>query len=82
MAVKNQKSALAALAAAGGLWAWQNRGKIRGWLETQQSRVQSSGSYTSETRRIGDRYPSVDTAADTTDYTGSTPAPRKYDPEI
>jgi hypothetical protein len=82
MAVKNQKSALAALAAAGGLWAWQNRGKIRGWLESQRSQIESRGSYTSETRRIGEHYPSVNTDIDTTEYTGDAPAPRKYDPQI
>lgn len=31
--VKNQRSALWALAAAGGLWAWQNRDKIQGYIK-------------------------------------------------
>lgn len=80
MAVKNQKSALAALAAAGGLWAWQNRDKIRGWIDSQRSQIQSAGSgtYTGETRRIGEHFPETTT----TEYTGDQPAPRKYDPQI
>jgi hypothetical protein len=82
MAVKNQKSALAALAAAGGLWAWQNRDKIRGWMESQRSQLESRGPYTSETRRMGDQYPSVNTDIDSSEFTGDAPAPRKYDPQI
>ncbi|MEN9938704.1 MAG: hypothetical protein RLZZ387_5283 [Chloroflexota bacterium] len=77
MAVKNQKSALMALAAAGGMWAWQNRDKIRGWMNSQRSQM-GSGSYTSQTRRIGSHYPE----AETNDYTGDIPAPRKYDAQI
>lgn len=80
MAVKNQKSALAALAAAGGLWAWQNRDKIRGWLSSQRSQMQGAGSgtYTGETRRIGEHSPEMNP----TEYTDDQPAPRKYDPQI
>lgn len=35
--VKNSKSALLALAAAGGLWAWRNRNTIQGWVNNQRS---------------------------------------------
>lgn len=37
MARKSNRSALMALAAAGGLWAWRNREKIQGWLNQQRS---------------------------------------------
>lgn len=36
--VKNNKSAIWALAAAGGLWAWQNRDKLRQWANSPQVR--------------------------------------------
>lgn len=36
--VKNSKSAIWALAAAGGLWAWQNRDKLRQWAGSPQVR--------------------------------------------
>jgi hypothetical protein len=104
---RNRGSALAALAAAGGLWAWQNRDKIQTWItsqrgqlqrqiesaQTQQSQSQPSGSapihdahtpstsdsYTGQTRRIGAQDYDATRSAD---YTGSTPAPKQYDPEI
>jgi hypothetical protein len=81
MAVKNQKSALAALAAAAGLWAWQNRDTIRGWVNTQRSQMGGHGTSspaTGATQRIGEHYPSVSDALDTADPT----APRRYDPSI
>lgn len=57
---KNQRSALMALAAAGGLWAWQNRDKISSWVtqtrgqmaQRQSSMQQPAGSYTGSTRRF------------------------------
>ena len=51
--VKNSRSALLALAAAGGLWAWRNRDKIQSWLNSQSSQLGSSQPMTGETRRIG-----------------------------
>jgi hypothetical protein len=48
------KSALAALAIAGGLWAWRNRDKIQSWLNTQRQQLGGSQSFTGETRRMGD----------------------------
>ena len=76
---KNKKSAFMALAAAGGLWAWQNRDKIRGWLDSQRSQMGTGRSFTGETRRFdGQSFSGTNTA----DYTGDTPAPRSYDPKI
>ena len=46
------RSALAALALAGGLWAWRNRDKIQSWLNTQRQQLGGSQSFTGETRRI------------------------------
>jgi ferric-dicitrate binding protein FerR (iron transport regulator) len=70
MARKGSNNALLALAAAGGLWAWQNRDKVSGWinqLNTQLGQQQSHRktlsdtshapavqSYTGNTQRIGD----------------------------
>ena len=67
--VKSGKSAMMALAAAGGLWAWRNRDKIQGWMNTQgrqlnnqfnnspamssQGQFDSSSPMTGETRRMG-----------------------------
>lgn len=42
---KNSKSALLALATAGGLWAWQNRDKLAGMLRQAQGQMQSRTSY-------------------------------------
>lgn len=53
--VKNSRSALLALAAAGGLWAWRNRDKVQGWLNSQGGqlgRMGGSAPMTGETRRI------------------------------
>jgi hypothetical protein len=52
--VRNSKSALFALAAAGGLWAWRNRDKVQGWLNTARNQINTNRSFTGETRRIGD----------------------------
>ena len=51
--VKNSRSALLALAAAGGLWAWRNRDKIQSWVNSQSSQLSNSQPMTGETRRIG-----------------------------
>jgi hypothetical protein len=42
---KSSKSALLALATAGGLWAWQNRTKLAGMLQQAQGQMQSRASY-------------------------------------
>ena len=67
--VKGNKSALWALAAAGGLWAWRNRDKIQDWVNTQRSQMSSQYGgqpATGATRRIGsDGY--------------ASPSPRIYD---
>jgi hypothetical protein len=49
---KTNRSALAALALAGGLWAWRNRDMIQNWLNTQRQQLGGSQSFTGETRRI------------------------------
>jgi hypothetical protein len=49
MNAARSKSAWLALLAAGGLYAWNNRDKIRGWLNTQRG---SSLPSTGATRRI------------------------------
>lgn len=38
---KNSKSALLALAAAGGVWAWQNRNKLSGMINQASSQINS-----------------------------------------
>ena len=68
--VKNSKSGLIALLAAGGLLAWRNRDKIQGWMNTQRSRLNeqfgSDQPMTGETRRIGHAdYPSASDIART-----------------
>jgi hypothetical protein len=56
MNAARSKSAWLALLAAGGLYAWNNRDKIRGWLNTQREQLSTqSGSSlpsTGATRRI------------------------------
>ncbi len=72
MAVKNSKSAIWALLAAGGLYAWKNRDKIQGWLNTQRSQIGNqyggSGTASGPTRRIGEDA-----------YGSTTQGPRMYD---
>ncbi len=41
MNAAKSKSAWVALLAAGGLYAWQNRDKIQGWLNTQRDQINS-----------------------------------------
>lgn len=63
MNAAKSKSAWMALLAAGGLYAWNNRDKIQGWLNTQRNQLstQSSSSSlpaTGATRRIDEQdYP-------------------------
>ena len=45
---KNRSSALMALLAAGGLYAWRNRDKIQGWLSSQSSQLNSQRSQGSQ----------------------------------
>lgn len=45
-----------ALAAAGGLWAWRNRDKIQGWMNSQRSQLEGSPAMTGATRRIDSTY--------------------------
>jgi hypothetical protein len=42
MNAARSKSAWVALLAAGGLYAWKNRDKIQGWLNTQRDQFDSS----------------------------------------
>jgi hypothetical protein len=67
---KRSSSALLALAAAGGLWAWQNRDKVSGWVNQMNDQISqrqghrktisdttyspSVQTYTGNTQRIGD----------------------------
>lgn len=58
---RNSKSALLALATAGGLWAWQNRSKLAGmWQQMQNNRrsepLMSSGTTTTNTPLTSDPY--------------------------
>jgi hypothetical protein len=72
--MKGNKNALWALAAAGGLWAWQNRDKIQGWMNDQRNRLNdqmnsqqsnqygTNESFTGETRRMSEHtYDTPDT---------------------
>ena len=55
MNAMKSKSAWMALLAAGGLYAWQNRDKIQGWLNTQRDQIRSQSNTlpaTGATRRI------------------------------
>lgn len=62
---KSKNSALLALLAAGGLYAWRNRDKIQSWINSQKSQLnnQTSTSYpaTGPTRRFGADYDRTDT---------------------
>jgi hypothetical protein len=58
----SNRSALAALALAGGIWAWRNRDKIQSWFNRQQ--FGGSQSFTGETRRMSSSdMPGYDTSA-------------------
>lgn len=49
---RSRQGQLMALAAAGGLWAWQNRDKIQRWITTQRNQMSQSGAATGPTRRL------------------------------
>jgi hypothetical protein len=49
--MKGNRGAFAALALAGGLWAWRNRDKIQSWVNSQRSQSGSS-TFTGDTRRF------------------------------
>ena len=65
---KRSSSALMALAAAGGLWAWQNRDKVSGWVNQLNSQISSQMNQQSHRKTISDTTysPSVQS------YTGNT----------
>lgn len=65
---KNSKSALLALAAAGGLWAWQNRHKLSGMLGQVRGEIDSRTGQTSHRKDLTDSQhrPAVEA------YTGGT----------
>jgi hypothetical protein len=66
MNAAKSKSAWVALLAAGGLYAWKNRDKIQGWLNTQRDQISSQSSSTpatGATRRIDQE--DVSTPSDT-----------------
>jgi hypothetical protein len=62
---RNTAGALLTLAAGAGWWAWQNRNKIRGYLDQQRSTMQSGnqGSFSQPTPMTGEtrRIDSIDT---------------------
>jgi hypothetical protein len=74
MNAARSKSAWMALLAAGGLYAWNNRDKIQGWLNNQRQQFNSqSGSSlpaTGATRRIDQQ--DVSTTSDTRGIYGET----------
>ena len=91
--IPKQKSAIWALAAAGGMWAWQNRDKIQGYLKQsgimdQLTQATQRGSATSHRRTTS----TIDTAPVTGEtrrigemdlggeFTNETQT--KYDPSI
>ena len=55
----SNRGAFAALAIAGGLFAWRNRDKIQSWFNSQRQQFASSqGGFTGETQRMGESEPS------------------------
>jgi hypothetical protein len=70
---RGNKGAFAALALAGGLWAWRNRDKIQGWINTQRQQLGDSQSFTGETRRMSEsEAPSYDNPTQPSTYTDPT----------
>jgi hypothetical protein len=70
----NKRGALLALALSGGLWAWQNRDKITGWLQKQQAQGGAqplSGGASSTGNQYGGNA-STQTAPGGGSYTGAT----------
>ena len=73
--IPKQKSAIWALAAAGGMWAWQNRDKIQGYLKQsgildQLAQATQSGNATPSNSATSHRRPTKTT--DTAPVTGET----------
>jgi hypothetical protein len=67
------RGAFAALAIAGGLWAWRNRDKIQSWINTQRQQFSDSQTFTGETRRISESdVPSYDSTTRPSTYTDPT----------
>jgi hypothetical protein len=67
------RGAFAALALAGGLWAWRNRDKIQSWLNNQRQQLSGSSTYTGETHRMQDSdLPSYDSSAPSTNTPSSS----------
>lgn len=55
--MKNSRSALMALLAAGGLYAWQNRDKIKSMINSQRAEFERNAPATGATRRFdGETY--------------------------
>jgi hypothetical protein len=70
---KNRSSALMALLAAGGLYAWRNRDKIQSWISNQSAQLNN---------RPSETYPSI---GETRRIDGTTPTPlaeRRYGTEL
>jgi hypothetical protein len=89
MAVKNSKNAIWALAAAGGMWAWQNRDKIKGFIDQQRSTMQTNTNQAYNQPRIHDysepaigetRRMSTDEYNASGEFSNETKT--KYDPSI
>jgi hypothetical protein len=63
---KTSRGAFAALLLAGGVWAYRNSDKVKGWLNQLSSQAktlsspETERSFTGETRRIGVEYPGAD----------------------
>ena len=71
--IPKQKSAIWALAAAGGLWAWQNRDKIQGYLK-QSGVLDQLQQATQNTSTTSHRRPTttIDVTPEPTPMTGET----------
>ena len=50
----SNRGAFAALAIAGGLWAWRNRDKIQSWINNQRQQFGAWQGFTGQTRRMGE----------------------------
>ena len=78
--IPKQRSAFWALAAAGGLWAWQNRDKLQGYLKQSgildqvNSALQNAGTTATPTTTTSHQHPTtiVDSTATVQPMTGET----------
>ena len=70
----SNRSALAALAIAGGLFAWRNRDKIQAWFNSQRQQfADSQAGFTGDTRRMGESdLPGYDSTSRPSTYTDPT----------